>query len=240
MSCTNGCETYTCEGCTGKYCARKVSIFSMLDDKHIKEVISMIKRRKYKKGQILFFEGDVSDKLFIINKGKIKIYKYTKEGKEQILYILSEGDFIGDLSLLKRGKYEFNAEALQDVDVCILTKDNFDRIIRVNPEIPIKMLEHIHDRVVGLEKLVQTLSTKDVEARLAGLLINFAKDFGRKTSEGIEINTPLSREEMANYIGITRETISRKLTSMQDAGIIELVGNKKIVIKDVERLEEML
>lgn len=107
MSCSNNCE-----GCSGKYCATKVSIFSILDEQNIKDIIGMINRRKYKKGQIIFFEGDISDKLYIINKGKIKIYRYTKEGKEQILYILSEGDFIGDLSLLKKGKHEFNAEAL--------------------------------------------------------------------------------------------------------------------------------
>jgi CRP/FNR family transcriptional regulator, anaerobic regulatory protein len=234
MGCSGGCE-----GCTGKYCASKVSIFSILDDENIQEIIGMINRRKYKKGQIIFFEGDVSDKLYIINSGKIKIYKYTKEGKEQILYILSEGDFIGDLSLLKKGKYEFNAEALEDVNVCVLTKDDFDKIIRHNPEVPIKMLEHVHDRMLSLENLVQTLSTKDVEARLAGLLSGFARDFGKKTPEGVVITTPLTREEMANYIGITRETISRKLTSMQDDGIIELIGNKKIVIRDIESLESM-
>lgn len=229
-----------CYSCSGKHCVGKVSLFSSLNEEEMKEIKSLITRRKYKKGQIIFFEGDVSDKLYIVNSGKIKIYKYTKEGKEQILYVISEGGFIGDLSLLKKGKLEFNAEAIEDVNMCIITKDDFDKILMKNPQITIKMLENVYDRVVGLENLIQTLSTKDIEARIAGLLISFSKNFGNKVEDKIIINTPLSREEMANYIGITRETISRKLTNMQDEGIIELVGNKKIIINNMESLQNML
>lgn len=235
----NSCDTHSCENCTGKYCATKAPIFSMLDKEQIGEVTSLIVRRKYKKGQIIFFEGDVSDKFYIINKGKIKIYKYTKEGKEQILYILSEGDFMGYLNLLKKSKFEFNAEALEDVGVCILTKDNFDNILKKTPEISLKILENLHDRIVSLEDLVQRLSTKDIEARIAGILVSFARDFGEMQGNEIVIDSPLSREEMANYIGVTRETISRKLTSMQDDGIIQLIGNKKIAIKNLEYLKDL-
>lgn len=232
-------EHFSCEECTGKYCARKAPIFSVLDNEQLSEMMSMIIRRRYKKGQILFFEGDLSDKFYIINKGKIKIFKYTKEGKEQILYILSEGDFIGYLNLLKKGKMEFNAEALEDVSVCILTKDDFDKLVKKAPEISLRILENLHDRLISLENLVQTLSTKDIEVRIAALLRSFAKDFGKEEKEGIVIELPLTREEMANYIGVTRETMSRKLTAMEEDGVIELVGNKKIVIKDIETLEEM-
>lgn len=232
-------EFHNCETCTGKYCAKKAPIFSVLDNEQLKEVMSSIIRRKYKKGQIVFFEGDVSDKFYIINGGKIKIFKYTKEGKEQILYILSEGDFLGYLSLLKKGKFDFNAEALEDVNVCMLTKDDFDKIVKKTPDISLRILENLHDRLVSLENLVQTLSTKDIEARIAGILKKFARDFGKEQANGIVIEMPLSREEMANYIGVTRETMSRKLSSMEDDGVIELVGNKKIIIKDLEILEEL-
>lgn len=232
-------ELHNCETCTGKYCARKAPIFSVLGNEQLAEVMGSIIRRKYKKGQMIFFEGDVSDKFYIINAGKIKIFKYTKEGKEQILYILSEGDFLGYLSLLKKGRFDFNAEALEDVNVCMLTKDDFDKIVKKTPDISLRILENLHDRLASLENLVQTLSTKDIEARIAVLLKNFARDFGGESGNEIVIELPLSREEMANYIGVTRETMSRKLSSMEDEGIIELVGNKKIVIKDMSQLEEL-
>jgi CRP/FNR family transcriptional regulator, anaerobic regulatory protein len=229
--------TKSCTRCTGKYCAKRVSIFSILQEDQIDEVVSKIVTRNYKKGQIIFFEGDVADKLYIISQGKIKVFKYTKEGKEQILYILSSGDFIGDLSLLKKGKFDFNAEALEDTAICTLAKEDFDYIVTTNPKITLKILEDVHDRLISLENLVQSLSTKDVEARIAALLLSFIKNFGSETEEGILVDLPLNREEMGNYIGITRETISRKLTSMQDEGIIELIGNKKLLIKDMDSLK---
>lgn len=232
-------ETFSCETCNGKYCARKAPIFRTLENEQISEITKLIIRRRYKKGQLIFFEGDVSDKFYIINHGRLKVFKYTKEGKEQILYVLSEGDFIGDLSLLKKEKFYFNAEALEDVGVCILTKDDFDKIVKKVPEISLRILENLHDRLLSLENLVQTLSTKDIEARIAGLLLRFGDDFGIVSGKYIEIDMPLTREEMANYIGVTRETMSRKLTLMEEEGIIELLGNKKIVLRDIEALKDL-
>lgn len=221
-----------CIKCTGKYCVSKVYIFSTLQPEAFKKISDIIITRKYKKGQVIFFEGDVEDKLYIVNQGKIKIYKYNREGREQILYILSEGEFIGDMSLLKKGNFQFNAEALEDTLICTIAKDDFDEIITRNPEITLKILEVLHDRLMSLENLIQNLSTKDIEVRIASMLLSFAGDFGLEDDNGIVIDLPLNREEMANYIGVTRETISRKLTSLQDEGVIELIGNKKIIIKN--------
>lgn len=224
--------------CTGKYCVSKVYIFSTLKEEAFKKISEIIVTRKYKKGQVLFFEGDVEDKLYIVNKGKIKVYRYNKEGREQILYILSDGEFIGDMSLLKKGNFQFNAEALEDTYICTISKDDFDTIITKNPEITLKIMEVLHDRLMDLENLVQNLSTKDVEVRIASMLKTFAEDYGVKNEKGIMIELPLNREEMANYIGVTRETISRKLTALQDEDIIELIGNKKLIIKDLDYIED--
>ncbi|KNF09800.1 global nitrogen regulator [Gottschalkia purinilytica] len=228
-----------CKKCKGRYCASKVSIFSVLEEPQLKEVTDKIDRKIYKKGQMIFFEGDISDKLYLINKGKVKIFKYTKEGKEQILYILSEGEFVGDLSLLKKGEFKFNAEALEDVNMCQLTKDDFDDVLRKNPDMALKVLQVVYERISKLETLIQSLSTKDIESRVSGLLLNFIKDFGVPKGNNVELDLPLSREDIANYIGVTRETISRKLNSMQEEGILKLVGNKKIIIQDLEKLESL-
>ncbi|SCG81762.1 Crp/FNR family transcriptional regulator [Proteiniborus sp. DW1] len=232
-------EYKICNLCKGKYCAHKVSIFSVLTEEQLAKLTAKISHKNYKKGQVIFFEGDISDKLYVINKGKIKIFKYTREGKEQILYILSEGDFVGDLSLLKKDEFKFNAEALENSNICVLTKDDFDEMLKENPEIAIEILQVVYDRIVKLENLIQNLSTKDIEARIAGLLLSFVKDFGVRKEDSIELELPLSREDIANYIGVTRETISRKLGSMQDQGVIDLIGSKKIIIKDIEELEYM-
>lgn len=228
-----------CKKCKGRYCASKSSIFSILEEPQLKEITDKITQKTYKKGEMIFFEGDKSEKLYVINSGKVKIFKYTKEGKEQILYIISTGDFLGDLSLLKKEDFKFNAEALEDVNMCQLTKEDFDEAVRENPEIALKILEVLYERIYKLENLVQSLSTKDIESRISRLLLSFIKDFGVPEDDIVKLELPLSREDMANYIGVTRETISRKLNSMQDEGIIDLIGNKTIILKDLEYLEDI-
>ncbi|MEW9096624.1 MAG: Crp/Fnr family transcriptional regulator [Clostridiaceae bacterium] len=233
------CSTCSC-GCHEKYCASKVFIFSTLGEEQFKEISKLIVTRRYKKGESIFFEGDLWDRLYIINKGKIKVFKYTKEGKEQILYLLSEGDSVGELNLLKRGKFEFNGEALEDTSICTLTKEDFDNILINNPSITLKILEKVHDRVVNLEHLVQMLSTKDIETRIGNLLLNLIDNFGTKHDEDIIIDLPINREDMGNFAGITRETVSRTLSAMEEAGVIDIVGNKKIIIKDIEYLKNLI
>jgi CRP/FNR family transcriptional regulator len=239
MNPNTACHSCGCNSCTGQLCTSKVPIFSTLADEQLAMITHLITRRKYKKGQVIFFEGDLSDKFYIINQGKIKTFKHTREGKEQILYILTEGDFIGDLSLLKKSTFQYNAEALEDVHVCTLAKDDFDKILKDNPEICLRILEYVHDRLVNLENLVQTLSTKDVEARIAGLLISFSESFGTRKDGKVILDMALTREEMANYIGVTRETMSRKLSSLQEEGILELVGNKRIIINKLDLLKDL-
>lgn len=203
------------------------------------KVVQLIKRKNYKKGEILLHEGDVSDSLIIINTGSMKVYTYSREGKEQILYILTEGDFLGDINLLKKGIFDYNAIALEELDVCTLNKDDFNLILSENSEISMKILEYAYDRIAGLEKLVQTLTTKDVDSRIVELIINLSKTYGINTDEGIDIIFPLSREDMANYLGLTRETVSRRLTVLQNENIIKITGSKRILIKDFNTLKEL-
>lgn len=233
----NSCDDYC--SCNHKYCAKKVSLFTSLSDKDLNKVVNLVTKISFEKGDIIFSEGEIFDKLFIINNGSIKVYKYTKDGKEQILYILKEGEFLGDLNLLKKDVFKFNAAALESTNMCIIHKDDFDILIKTNPEISIKVLEYAHDRIASLENLVQTLTTKDVEMRLASLLLNLSKTFGFKTDKGIEITLTLTREDMANFIGVTRETISRKLSYFQSQNIVELFENRIILIKDIAILKEL-
>lgn len=229
----------SCSSCKHNHCAKKISLFSSLSSEDLEEISKLITRKHYEKGEIIFYEGDVFDKLLIINGGSVKVYEFTKEGKEQIVYILKEGNFLGDLNLLKKGAFPFAGTALESTDLCIIHKNDFDILIKTNPEISLKLLEYAHDRISTLEELIKTLTTKDIDARLATLLLNFSKIFGVKDSSQIEINLPVSREDMANFIGVTRETISRKLSGFQNQGLIDIVENRKITIKDIDKLKEL-
>lgn len=229
-----------CMQCGNKTCTSKVPIFTNLEPQQLMEVTGLIVRKKFKKGEMVFLDGDKLDGLYIINQGKIKIFKYTKEAKEQILYILSEGDFFGELSLISDEEASYNVEAIEALNMCLIRKNDFSQILKMNPEITLKILEATSQRLLKLETLVQSLGTKDVEARIAQMLIEMTEEFGIEKNNSIELIIPLTREDMANYIGVTRETISRKLSNLQDEGIIKLVGNKKIIINNLKVLKDLL
>jgi CRP/FNR family transcriptional regulator len=229
-----------CNNCRGELCASKVPIFENLNREELLEIVKTINHKEYAKNDMIFSEGDTANTLFFINEGKIKIYKNTKDGKEQILYVLSEGDFFGELHLIKPSKYGFNAKAIVDAKICTLTKDEMKEIMMKNPDISIKLLESIGERLSKVENLAQNLATNDVDSRMAYLLMDLMEKYGDASEEKVSIKLPLSREDMANYIGVTRETISRKLKKFEDEELIKIVGTKNIIILDEEGIKDYI
>jgi CRP/FNR family transcriptional regulator len=231
-----------CNNCRGELCASKVPIFENLNREELLEIVRNINHKEFSKGDVIFTEGNVSNTLYFINEGKIKLYKYTKDGKEQILHILSEGDFFGELELIKPSKYRFNAKAIENAKICTLTKDEMKEIMMGKPEIGLKVLETIGERLSRVENLAQNLATNDVDSRMAYLLTDLIEQYGEPetTKNTITIKLPISREEMANYIGVTRETISRKLKKFEDENLIKIIGTKNIIILDEEGLKDYI
>lgn len=117
-------------------CTRKVPIFAALTDDDLTRISAMIKHRKFTKGQPLILEGAPSDTLYIIQQGHVKLSKMTPEGKEQILHILTNGDFFGELSIFNSDELSnFNAYALKDTNICMLTRNDMEHLMTDNPEI---------------------------------------------------------------------------------------------------------
>ena len=136
--------------CNGEHCKQKgpcptkVPIFWSLSDEEILKIAKMTKHILYKKGKMLLHEGEKSDKLFIVNKGKVKVSKFTVDGKEQILYILTSGEFFGELHLFNHDEVNnFSVYAIEDTEICLLTKDDVDFIMEENPEIALKLLKAV-------------------------------------------------------------------------------------------------
>ncbi|MCI1581064.1 MAG: Crp/Fnr family transcriptional regulator [Clostridium beijerinckii] len=229
-----------CNNCRGNLCASKVPMFENLNDEELLDIVNMINHKEYIKGDIIFSEGNIANTLYFVNEGKIKLYRYTKDGKEQILHILSEGDFFGELDLIKPSTYRFNAKAIVDAKVCTLTKDELKDAMMRKPEIGIKLLETVRERLSKVEDLVQNLATKDVDSRMAYLITDLMTSYGENIEDSISIKLQISRGDMANYIGVTPETISRKLKKFEDEKIIKIVGTKNIIILDEKKLKDYI
>jgi CRP/FNR family transcriptional regulator len=217
-----------CISCGHKLCAQKVSLFESLDQKQLDTVTALIVRKQFDRGEFIFNQGDMLDSLYIVNAGSIKISTVNTEGKEQILYLLQEGEFIGDLALLKSTEAQFDAVALTKTHVCTISNVDFLNLMMNNKEILASTLAYAHTRINSLERLVQAVSTNEADARLHYLLTQLAESNGNQTKDGIIINLNITREDMANFVGVSRETISRKLAQLNREGVIEIMDQKTI------------
>ena len=215
----------------------KVPIFSGLNSEELSKVANLIVKRKYEKGELIIMEENPLENLIIIDNGKVKVFCYTIEGKEQILYILDQGDFFGEKNLLNNQNSTYNVEALETTHICMINKNDFQKLLITYPTISIKIIEELCTRMDKIENSIQNIGAKNIEWRINSLLIEFAERYGKATPKGIIVELPLSREGMANYIGTARETVSRKLSLLQDKGIINMIGNKQILILDINALK---
>lgn len=223
--------------CLHKLCMHKIPIFSSLSQDDLTHIASIIRHGKYQKGEVLLSEGDRSDTLVIVNEGSVKAFKITPDGREQILYVFSEGDFFGERNLFGKQAFTYSVEALELVKTCSFTRDSFYEVLRLYPDIAVKIIEELGERMNRMENALQSMGVRNVDERVSALLLDFAEKYGAPVLDGTLIHLPLSREGMANYLGITRETVSRKLGLLENEGIIRSNGNKSILLLDRNMLE---
>lgn len=230
-------EICGCSHCSDQLCTRRVPIFSALEEEELGRVVDLIIRRQYDKGELILLEGSDLDSLIIVNHGLVKAYRYTEDGKEQILYLFSEGDFFGEKNLLSLREATYNVEALERTHVCMIRNEDFQELMLKHPEISLKIIKELSSRLDRLESALQSMGTKNAEARLGTVLLEFAEKYGTAHPSGVQFELPFSREGIANYIGAARETVSRRLNRLQEEGVIDMIGNKKIIIKNKQALK---
>ena len=230
-----------CQQCSHGLCASKVPIFSGLTDEELKNIIHLTRHHDYKKGEILVSEGEESGTLYILNEGMVKLCKVNKDGKQQILRLLRDGEFFGELNIFGGiHTANFTARAIRDTKICSVSKEKMNRIMNKYPGISLKILGSLSLRLASTENLAQNLSAGNAASQTAFVLLELAETYGVSGPEGITIKLPLSREELAAYAGLTRETLSRKLSALEKDGIIRSLENKSILLIDPDLLEENL
>lgn len=226
-----------CARCGHSLCAKKVSLFEGLSELELQSVIDLIERKHYKKGDIIMHAGYAFDRLFIVNKGTLKACAYGEDGKEQILYLLNDGDFIGELALLRNEIASYDLVCIKESFLCTIPKSKFEVYLKQNPEILFSIMTSAHEKIASLEKLVSAIASNDADIRLKFLLKQLIDRAKPAKNNALIITLNITREDMANFVGVTRETISRKLSQLASDDILELVDNKHIRIKDLDYFE---
>lgn len=217
---------------------RSLPLLNEIEEEDVKTVLDEIILAKIKKDDYIFRTGDSPDFMYLIFKGQIKIYFNTIDGEEQIFYIYKDGDFVGGHNLLLKTEYCYMGKALTDCKIVAIPKATFQKYFYNSPELLRSVLRKSFERIRLAEDLIQRLSTSNATMKTAALLIKLNKRMGVETEDGIRLELPLSREELGNYSGLRRETITRKLGEFKELGYIDIQGNRVIIIKNLEALED--
>lgn len=216
-------------------CITTVPVFKGLEDSELLLLQNVTHSRSFQKGEFIFREGEQSETLLIVNEGLIKLTKSSADGKEQIVRLLFPGDFFGLFALLRDEKHYMNAEALEKTVICYIDKKDFLQTMAKNADMSFRLVVALNDRLFEADESVGFLSLMNVEERLARALILFYDKM--KAHNGV-FSLPITKKDLASFIGTTPETVSRKLLSFVSQNMISLIGQRQIEILDMERLKQ--
>lgn len=207
-----------------------VPIFNHLEVQQMAEILEITHSVSFKKREVLYQAGDQSDSLYIVNKGKVKNYRLTDSGKEQLVRILNPGDFTGKYALFNDSIHESYAEAILDTSVCMIKRSDLQTLLTKYPSISMNILKVFSNRLEQSEKQTTLFATEKIETRIALFLTQCLEDASS------EVTLPMSKRDLASYLGTTPETLSRRLTQLEQRGLIKRKSNKIIEILNLDEL----
>jgi len=214
---------------------KKIPIFADLEPQELEKVSKIYISRQYKKGQIIFFEGEPGEAVYFVKEGKIKIYKADDEGREYILHIFGPGNIFAETVLFGSDPYPANAEAVEDSVIGLIKNRDLEELLKKNTDIAFKIIKVLSKRLRESQENIKNLVFRDTYDRTACALHKMALEHGIKTSHGIEVEMPITRSELASIVGTSRETVTRMLSEMKRKGIIDM-DRQKIIIKNERAL----
>ena len=217
---------------------RRCPLFAGLKEEDLKKIRTIASPRQIVKKEVLFSDGEEAKGFYVILSGKIKLYKISSEGKEQILHVVSAPDAFAEAALFLEGSYPAFAEALIDSQLLFFPKRDFIQLIERNPQLSINMIVSLSHFLRRFASLIEELSLKEVSSRIAKYLIDLSLKSAKEGKIPKEVELDLSKTQLASKLGTISETLSRTLAKMKIKGIIDVEKNK-ISILNREALEEL-
>lgn len=216
-------------------CVSLVPIFNHLAEDQMDEVMQVVQNRRLRKNETLYQAGDEADALYIVHRGQVKIYHLSESGKEQLIRVLYPGDFTGELALFQESEHESFAEAVVDSNICMIQRSDLQRFLMKYPTISLKILQEFSSRLGSSEKQTTQFATEKVELRIAQFLVENMRAYKNNANQG-RLELPMSKKDLASYLGTTPETLSRRLTDFEEAAYIQQTGQRDIEILDADGL----
>lgn len=223
---------FDCVACSNGHslCLSNVPIFQNLEGTQIARVQSLIRQRTLPDGDVLFHEGDFSNRLIIIRSGTLKLVRYGSDGQQFLLDTLFPGDFYGGDQLFSESHCRETGIAGGELGLCTIASSDIRRLMLEDPHIGLQVVAYLNGKLEQYRLQVEMLATKSVEKRLAMFLMERI----RRTGGAAVL---LSQEEIGSAIHLTKETVNRKLAQMHDSGLVSVAGKRRILLLDIPALQ---
>ncbi|HKV29108.1 MAG TPA: Crp/Fnr family transcriptional regulator [Candidatus Acidoferrales bacterium] len=215
---------------------RKTPLFAGLTDKEMGALAGRVSNRRFERGALLFSEGDPCTGLFLVASGKIRIFKLSPGGREQVLAVEESGSSFAELPVFDGGNYPASASALEDAEVLFISRKDFQNYCREHPEVALKVLAVVGSRLRRLVGIIEDLSFTTVRQRLISLLLRLAHGSGTATKQGVRVELTTTHQDLAAELGTVRELVSRNLSRLQAEGLLEVDG-RTLIVKDLSGLK---
>ena len=216
-------------------CIGNLWVFQGLAPEEIKSLAGEALRKKLKKGDTVFRQGDPDNEVFLIKGGRIKLTKVLEDGTELMLDLRKAGDFVGENMFTEEGEYPVSAVCLEDTLTCGFTRAQFEALVLKNPAVGLQVIKTLSERIAWLTNRVGNLSVTNIEERLYNVLCNVAKEHGKQIPQGVMIQFPLTHEDLSFLIGTHRVTVTRAMKTLKETGKI-ILENRRLILPSLAPL----
>lgn len=218
---------------------KQVHIFNGLSNEEIDALAAVVKRRTFRAGEVIFHQDDPGQVLYVIKEGKVKICRSSPDGQEIALVVFSKGECFGELALLDNLPRSADAITLEKVECYSLQRSDFHRAIMKNPQIAIRVMEVLCERLRNTDQQVEDLIFLDVYGRVAKKLLDLAESHGIKVGDGLRIDLRLTQQEIASMVGASRESVNKVLGYFTEKDYIS-TDKHRITLKSVADLKKRI
>jgi len=217
---------------------RQIPIFSALGSDDLERLASTTSIRKLRKGEALFQEGDEANGFYLLTDGRIKVFKITPDGREQILHFISPGETFAEVALFSGSTYPAGAQSLEASEAVFFPRRDLLGMVEKNPQFSLGIMAGFARWVRQFNSLLSEY-TKAVPSRLAGYLLAEAlRQQPSALADGARVKLEVNKTEIASLLGTISATLSRAFAQLRDAGVIE-VSDREVVIRDLARLRDI-
>jgi CRP-like cAMP-binding protein len=215
-----------------KWDFKSQSILAGLPEEEVTLLEAHQSEQVYSKGEVIFREGAYPSGIFYIKKGKAKKYKVTGEGGEQIIYVANTGELMGYHAVLEGDRYPDSAAALEESSIIFIPREDFLDVLQRSPLLSQRLLKTLSHEFAVMVNSLTLFTQRSVRERLALQLVVLREKYKEDFKAGMFVEINMSREDLANLVGTTRENIVRILGEFKENGILETKG-RKIIVRDV-------